>query len=231
MKKLFVIMYSVGLIAGAHEVRGGANLVQAYQRLSGHVAQLRALASKYRAMTMPPEVKQPVQYCLEKHCAYAYQQELRGVSFLQNGYIHFTHTDVVACVAVMQQEERMDAFFVMWDQFSQKTGGQNFAPEDELFLKDCGTLVLLFYNNMLQTCSNKPSRISVDDIIQMYDAIAKLPIDELLDLLDAVLDRLLEVLNNATLPANQDTMFEWLQSNWWIPPVVIGALVVQVLML
>jgi hypothetical protein len=224
----FYIVSSVSLCLFTIVHLNGADLTSSYTRLNKHVLQLRVWAQQHRAAF----TSQPVSYSLPKHCGGVCEMIIKNISFLHDGYIQFQHDDVRACVAVIQQEERLDAFFTMWQSFTQRTSGTVFDhPDDELFLKECGTLILLFYNNILRSYGvDTLHRISVQDIMEMYDAIAKLPLDELLDVLDVVLDKVILILQSEALNKPDQNIFEWLHENWWVPPVVLGALVAQLLL-
>lgn len=231
MKKIRVGM----VVAMAYmQVCSAADMSHAYQRLERHIQQLRTWAQQYRAVVMPPEVAQPAQYSFAKHflCDYEYAPDVKQVSFVEaSSYIRFEHPDILACVAVIQQEERLDVFFTMWGRFAQKTNkGTMCSSDDELFIKDCGTLLFLFYNNILQEMGTvQITRVTIQDVMELYELIMKLPIDELLNILDTMIDHLIAFLQRYPLQDGQ-SMFNWLRVHWWLPPVILSAIIAHVVL-
>lgn len=216
---LALIVVSVPPIFIVHSVEKNKEVQASYKRLQEHVTQLRSWARQYRAVTTPPE-----QYKKNKLL-----RSNADLDFLDNPLVTFEHPKVCACVDAIKIEERLDVFFEMWDRFEQKTGGTVFSDDDELFIKDCSSLMLLFYNNILDECNQtKMYRVTVDEIMELYDAVSKLPISQLLDLLDSILEQLVTIMGNYALKPGQ-TVFGWLKKNWWVPPVMIGALVANIL--
>jgi hypothetical protein len=181
---------------------------------------------------------------IEKHVAYMYtiiaydrMAPLSMVTtegedtfnFLCQELTHYTHGAIVQCIKDIQKTKSLRPFFLMWRRFTVQYQDDTPTDNEPLFLKECSILIFTFYNNILHEADQGEdrNRVTITEIIELYEAINALPITKLLDLLDQMMDEITNILGAYPLQQNQ-SIFGWLQQNWWIPSIVVGALLINV---
>jgi hypothetical protein len=70
---------------------------------------------------------------------------------------------------------------------------------------------------------------TAEDIIELYSTIATLPIPEMLNSLDSLVEDLIEIIEKYELDTAM-SWTQWFKKYWWVPPVIISSLVINFLL-
>lgn len=210
MKKIF--MLGSMILVGASNATNHEKLILV-ARIEHHVQSIQDIARKHQGFKQEPLRMSPE----------ALYQTLDGL-------VSYKHEVVKACIAQIRKEKSLAPFFAMWNSFKNSYQKDAYATISQDFLKECSDLIFMFYSNMMNQLIDDHAvdaitvhRVTAAEIIQIYLTISELPINEFLDLLDKVLEKIMTILEDYH-PEEGQSLFSWLQKNWWIPPVIIGGL-------
>ncbi|MCX5921711.1 MAG: hypothetical protein NTX86_00040, partial [Candidatus Dependentiae bacterium] len=134
--------------------------------------------------------------------------------------VPFKHERIQACVRKVKEMQNYKPIFFLWQHDFVSYRGIN----DVLFLQEFITLLLLIGRSSCH--SNMKKMPTAKEVITLYNAIAALPIPELLNSLDAIVDQLTELLDGYELDAAMSWK-SWLSKYWWVPPVVVASCIVN----
>lgn len=125
------------------------------------------------------------------------------------------------CLQKIHDEQCIDVAFDVWRAFTSHS--TDVCAEDCVFVHDFSALLYVVYMNIM---SVKP-RANLYDFMVLYTHVSELPIEELLDILDVLYDRI-----GLIFAAYASTSFSYttaIKEYWWVPVAVIIAVGVKVL--
>lgn len=141
-------------------------------------------------------------------------------------HVECLHELTHLCVQKMNIYKNIDALFDTWDVFLNLFKEIN----PHAFLKEFAILLFSLYKNFfieMSVCA-EINRVSLLDIVNLYDHIVALPLTELLDVLDECYEQFVDTMNQCNIQQTA-TWSEWIVANWWVPPVVTVALAYSVI--
>jgi len=142
-----------------------------------------------------------------------------------SSYGNFQNPVIVACISDIQKHENLDPFFALWKVIKKNS----FA--DEALLEEYALLSIIFFNNILDElsysrvyCDNDEIELTVDEIVELYDRLAAMPLVELVNLLNGIVNCVIAVIQHTSI---NKVLFSWLQAPWWEPVFMITAYIVK----
>ncbi|HSW73596.1 MAG TPA: hypothetical protein VLG71_00405 [Candidatus Limnocylindria bacterium] len=137
----------------------------------------------------------------------------------------WTHPLVKECVRSLNQKTTLTPLFRLWKKVTSYD-----CIDDQRLLQEFVRLVILVYNHCMheRALPNRSSENPQEAMVSLYEQIAKLPIPELLDLLDELVDQYEKL--STTYEINNTTMSwsAWAKKYWWAPPVILASLVMVI---
>jgi hypothetical protein len=103
--------------------------------------------------------------------------------------------------------------------------------EDEAVVRKSVAAICTVYGELLRKVpvKNAMNKALINNITALYAKISELPIVELLALLDTISTQIVEILNS--YEQNAGTTFQqWIYKFWWIPPTIIGSIIIKILL-
>ncbi len=148
-------------------------------------------------------------------------------TFTFSDMISFDHNLIRWCIKTMEKRKNLSPLFDTWETF--KTYRYVEGLQAPLFIRECALLILIIYNNILVgMSSSNHARINAQEISILFNKVAGLPLHELIDVLDKIRSELSSILEAHPLKPHQ-TLLQWLQENWWVPPTVVAGIIVAIL--
>lgn len=140
--------------------------------------------------------------------------------------ISFKHQAVQECLESILQTRSLEPLFGLWRHFM----AYKFA-NDSLFLQEFISLEYMLYCKLIDclrivTVKDVPT---AEDIIELYASIATLPIPEMLNSLDSLVEELIDIMEKYELDTAM-SWTQWFKKYWWVPPVVISSIIVNFLL-
>lgn len=140
--------------------------------------------------------------------------------------ISFKHEAVQGCLESILRTKNLEPLFDLWRHFM----AYKFA-DDSLFLQEFVALEYMLYCKLIDclrivTLKDVPT---TEDLIELYASIATLPIPEMLNSLDSLVEELIEIMEKYELDTAM-SWTQWFKKYWWVPPVVISSIVVNFLL-
>lgn len=140
--------------------------------------------------------------------------------------ISFQHKAVQECLETILQTKSLEPLFNLWRHFT----AYKFA-NDSLFLQEFVALEYMLYCKLIDclrivTLKDSPT---AEDLIELYTSIATLPIPEMLNSLDTLVEELIDIMEKYELNA-AISWTQWFKKYWWVPPVVISSFIVNFLL-
>lgn len=145
------------------------------------------------------------------------------VQTINKNNISFKHEAVQRCLDSILETESFEPLFGLWHHFM----AYRFA-NDSLFLQEFVALEYMLYRKLIDCLrvSVGKANPTADDIIELYANIATLPIPEMLNSLDSLVDDLIAIMEKYELDTTLSWK-DWLIKYWWVPPVVLASIVVN----
>ncbi len=156
-------------------------------------------------------------YQTSKRCAHHKMRKQQFDMALLRSVVQVTHTDMVHCFTMMEEQQSLDPFFMLWKQFKTSHAQQK---DDQLLCKEIAFLTMHLYSTMLGQLQRSVTRVTVTQMLELYRLIAALPIFELLNLLDSIATEIIGLLDQTY--HGEDSFFSWFWHNWWVPPMIIS---------
>ncbi|MDR3550431.1 MAG: hypothetical protein P4L31_03390 [Candidatus Babeliales bacterium] len=147
-----------------------------------------------------------------KHCMYDFT------------HLPFSNEAVRFYVVQMKQTQSLVPLFRLWHSIVSYK-----YIDDTVFLQEVSMLLLIVHRQIaidFNGAATKDSS-SLHDIIQLYEAISTMPIPDLLNSLDVVVDQCIEIIEKYELDSSMSWR-SWFKKYWWMPPVVIASVVINV---
>lgn len=136
----------------------------------------------------------------------------------------FHHAYVHACALEIKKQNSIKPIFVLWEHMV----SYDFI-EDDIFMKDFIGLVMYVCQYLCVPIEREGrSLVAFNEMLAMYEKIESLPLAELLDLLDVVVDQFGDVVEQYELNGTL-TWSAWIAKYWWAPPILSGAFVYTVM--
>jgi hypothetical protein len=97
--------------------------------------------------------------------------------------------------------------------------------QDEPFIRELLLLILIIYKNILAQAANDNTeaitKSALTTIVEISSTIDQLPIAELLNTIDMLVEELPAFLEKYEFNSTM-TWKKWLRRYWWVPPIIIG---------
>ena len=140
--------------------------------------------------------------------------------------VAFKHEAVQGCLESILRERSLEPLFGLWRHFM----AYKFA-NDSLFLQEFVALEYMLYCKLIDclrivTLKDVPT---AEDLIELYASIATLPIPEMLNSLDSLVEELIEIMEKYELDTAM-SWTQWFKKYWWVPPVVVSSIIVNFLL-
>lgn len=146
----------------------------------------------------------------------------KGDSFVQ---LPLANEAIKNCVQKLQQGNGLEPLFQLW----QDVTGHRFIA-DEQFVKEFILLLVVTYKALVEFgIGGKVQIPSMEQIMKLYLLVAALPIKELLNELDNLVEQGAAIFENYEITSSQNWK-TWLTKFWWIPPIIGASLVMNFLL-
>ena len=145
----------------------------------------------------------------------------------KNCTIVWHHPHIISYMHIMEQAQSIQPLIELWDDVLQYK-----YVQDDLFMHEFAQLVLCTYADILAYYQQKHSPASKDAIstaLQLYQLIDKLPLNEILDVIDILTHDLPPLLEKYEFDSDISWR-AWLRKYWWAPPTILATIIVQVLL-
>jgi hypothetical protein len=137
-----------------------------------------------------------------------------------------SHPLIQQCILDMRLTGSLKPLLKLWKKVASYD-----CIDDKKLLQEYIRLIIIVYNhvkaNFTSTLYNQDKAPPTDPVnmMQLYETVASMPIPELLDMLDEVVDKYEQLstlyeINNKAL-----TWSEWLKKYWWTPPIIVTSLI------
>lgn len=141
--------------------------------------------------------------------------------------ITWHHPHIITCIHVMEQSATLDPLYDLWDDVLQYK-----YIQDDLFMHEFAQLILVTYTDLL-TYYNEHQESSHKDALsaalELYQLIDKLPLNEILDIIDIITHDLPPLLEKYEFDTDMSWQ-AWLRKYWWAPPIIIATIAIHILM-
>lgn len=148
-------------------------------------------------------------------------------SCIENTVAHysfsFKHPAIQASLESIVETKTLHSLFALWRDFI----AYKFA-NDALFLQEFVALEYMIYGKLIECLQGSRAKDvpTVEDLIELYTSIATLPIPEMLNSLDLLVEELTAMIEKYELNTTLGWT-EWFKKYWWVPPVIIASVVVN----
>jgi hypothetical protein len=153
------------------------------------------------------------------------QEIVQGIRDNGVGRMPFQHAEIKRVVAKISESGSLKPLFKLWQRFAD----YDFIG-DRIVLDEFMHLLVIFYNLSAPMAQKRLGRVdgvpSVNDMLDLYNQISTLSTAELLDFLDTVVDNFEQVSQQYQLNSPVLSWSSWLKKYWWVPPTVLGSLIV-----
>ena len=130
--------------------------------------------------------------------------------------IKFNHEAIAQCVDLMIEAKNFEPLFNLWQKFN----AYNYI-DDLLFLKEFVSMQFIIYSSLIPCLQLNQNKVPTpQEIIELYDTIAGLPMPEALDSLDLLVEELIIIIEKYELDSQMSWNF-WFKKYWWVVPVSI----------
>jgi len=135
----------------------------------------------------------------------------------------FENAAIVFYIDKMKQTQSLDPLFRLWHCFVSYK-----YIDDAIFLKEFVTLLLLVHKQIIVDFNSVVLKEapSPQELIELYEQIASMPISDLLNSLDVVVDQCIEIIEKYELDSSMSWK-AWFKKYWWMPPVVVTSVIVN----
>jgi hypothetical protein len=152
----------------------------------------------------------------------------KGRSIFVDGAVNFTKKQIVSCIKVMEQVGHVDPLI----QLLHEVKYYKFI-QDKDFDRELLMLLFITYKNIvfdLVVTGKKETRsVSLEKIIEIYERVEALPLEEILDTIDLLSDEIPELMEKYEADSEL-TWMQWVKKNWLAVPVDMVKLCIKVLL-
>lgn len=131
----------------------------------------------------------------------------------------FTSTWVKTYMKQIMKEKKFDPLFHAWSQITT----YDFIDDDVRMKEFIMSMYVLYYCRVHQGALGT-THDRKHDLIAMYEALSTLPVSELLDLLDDVVEQYDILAAEYALKDTSLSWVQWLKQYWWATPLVAGSI-------
>jgi len=126
------------------------------------------------------------------------------------------------CIKELVERKSVAPLFRVWSQITAYDFIQNTHYIREFVLVTC-----LVYKQMVVAMTPEPEvkAPTPKDVLMMYEKLATLPVAELLDLLDDVVEQYDTLAHHYALKDSSLTWKQWFEKYWWSAPIVVGSFI------
>ncbi|MCC7414672.1 MAG: hypothetical protein IT346_01125 [Epsilonproteobacteria bacterium] len=161
---------------------------------------------------------------------YYIQRLLKAMFILsgQKGRINFTFDATIidrlaspvirACISALVKQQTVAPLFDLWSQLT----AYDFI-NDTHTVREYVLILCLAYRHIVDMYALEKKAVDPKDLLLVYETIANLPVAELLDLLDDVVEQYDTLAQEYALKDSSLSWKEWFASYWWSAPVVVGS--------
>lgn len=146
------------------------------------------------------------------------------------GESHSNHQIIMLYIKKIENEGSIQPFFDLWELIKRYE-----YIQDEQLIKDFSSLLFTFYADLFiyyaeyaRRASKPEFQSTVQQIIELYQQVEKLPIDQILDAIDILTQELPPLIELCTAKST-GSWREWVKKYWWVPPVIIVTVVYKIL--
>lgn len=152
----------------------------------------------------------------------------KGHKFVIDDKLQFNNERVKLCIKRMEETQCLDQLFRLWLELKQyKLLG------NDTFVREFSILTFITYKNIITHCLTKQPNLHKSlgqSILNLYNNLESLPLEEILEAIDMLSEELPPILEQYQINSDM-TLGEWFKKYWWIPPLVIVTLSVQILLI
>ena len=134
--------------------------------------------------------------------------------------IIFHHYKIVACIKAMNTTACLKPLLFLLREVKQYR-----QIQDESFIRELLLLILIVYKDILAQATNDndltTTKSALTTIVEITHTIDQLPIAELLNTIDMLVEELPAFLEKYEFNTTM-TWKKWLRKYWWVPPIIIG---------
>ncbi len=150
------------------------------------------------------------------------------VPILKQKYpMNWHHPRIVSCIHVTEQSASFEPLIELWDDVLQYK-----FVQDDLFMHEFAQLVLITYTDLLTYYNEQqpaPHKDALSAALELYQLIDKLPLNEILDVIDIITHDLPPLLEKYEFDSDL-TWQMWLRKYWWAPPLIVATIAIHILM-
>ncbi len=123
-----------------------------------------------------------------------------------------------ACLSELVKQQTVAPLFDLWSQFT----AYDFI-NDTHTVREYVLILCLAYRQILDMYALEKKSVDPKDILLVYETIANLPVAELLDLLDDVVEQYDTLAQEYALKDSSLSWKQWFEKYWWSAPVLVGS--------
>lgn len=141
----------------------------------------------------------------------------------------FTQKNVVLCIKEIRRTRSIQPLLKLWDDIKH----YRFIKSIDL-IKEFSILTFVIYKNLMTHClpehmSSREKSVT-QSLIQVYEKLDSLPLEEILNAIDLVTEELPLLWEQYQLNSDM-TWKEWLKKYWWVPPLVAVTLGIRIFLI
>jgi len=167
---------------------------------------------------------------------YYIQRLMKSVFLLsrQKKVIPFVFNDIMSdrltcpslrvCIKELSAQQNVTPLFRVWSQIT----AYDFIHDTE-HVHEFALITCLVYKQILATMTSPMKALASQDVLNMYEKLATLPVSELLDLLDDVVEQYDMLATHYALKDSSLSWKEWLEKYWWSAPIMVGSFITTLL--
>lgn len=136
----------------------------------------------------------------------------------------FTSPWVKKYMKLIIEKKNLDPLFDAWSQLTT----YDFINNDTYIREFIQSTYLIYYCSIHAT-TLRSDRDKKNDVLFVYETLSNLPVSELLDLLDDMVEQYDMLSAEYALHDTSLTWNQWLKQYWWAAPIVVGSLCLTLL--
>ena len=154
---------------------------------------------------------------LYKKNALAINRELEKLPIVDNA--HFKHEHIKTCCAAIRDQQGLFPLFALW----QCIVSYRYLTDQSL-VSEFITLLIIVYKTYIMPLYRSESERITNSFLQLYENLDAVPLTELLNILDTLVDQLDEVITSYELDDPKLSWKDWFKKYWWLPPIIVAYL-------
>jgi len=132
--------------------------------------------------------------------------------------IKFYNKRIIKCINELNQQQTYYPLQLCWHEFSHYRSIKN-----EKYLKEFLILIFILYKQFfVHASAPTPTNISIQEVIQIYQQINQLPIEELMQAIDTFTDELANIMKKNNLSSQAERLKHNAKKYWWVAPALLA---------